>query len=381
LFGHGDPEITAPIRIFNTTPLSPSSTEFRHDCVSIISPCYNVERFIGRFFDSLVGQSYKQLEVILVNDGSTDGTGELIRVSVPRLEAEGYIVKMVEQENRGLAGAIDAGLKHFTGEFLTWPDPDDWLTLDSIERRVELMRRFPDAGLLRTACRLYLDERGEFGGDLGRVGGDPVVLDDLFSRLFLGRTHYHPVCYFARSSPFLASTGRSIHVAEGGNSQNLQMLLPLTERFPTIEVGEICANYTVRADSRSHRDVTPGPKVKRIMMLLDNLLQTIPKLAGNHNEYRRVAEQAWLRNRLLITAFEGNLVSDGEAALGRSGLSAVRRLLARAILHGKARFFPSSNHLTPEGGSAPYATRAFRKVVRFDPDSVSLPLPSTRVDI
>jgi glycosyltransferase involved in cell wall biosynthesis len=349
--------------------------------VSIIAPCYDVERFIVRFIDSLVDQTYKRLEIILVNDGSTDRTGEMIRKSLSCLELEGYIVKVVEQANRGLAGAIDTGLKHFTGEFVTWPDPDDWLTPDSITRRVELMRRFPDAGLLRTACRLYLDERGEFGGDLGRVGGDPVVLGDLFSRLFLGRTHYHPVCYFARSSAFLATTGRSIHVAEGGNSQNLQMLLPLTERFPTVEAGEICANYTMRADSRSRRDVTPAPKVRRITMLVDNLMQTIPKLAGDQVEYRKIAEQAWLRNRLLIAAFEGNLVSVGESALGRSGLSAVRRSLARTLLHGKARLFPSSNHLTPEGGSAPYATRAFRKVVHFDPDSVSLPLPSTRVGI
>lgn len=345
------------------------------DLVSLIVPCYNVERFIERFFDSLVAQTYKQLQIILVDDGSTDRTGELINQYVPHLENQGYIVKVIRQENRGLAGAVDTGLKHVTGDFLTWPDPDDWLTPDSIEIRVGLMKRFPQAGLIRTAARLFIDERGEFSGYLGRVGGDPVWLPDLFGRLFLGRTHYHPVCHFARTSAFLATTGQAIHVAEGGNSQNLQMLLPLTECHPTIEAGEVCANYTVRSDSRSRRDVTAKPKIRRTRMLLENLLETIPKLKGNHVEYRRIAEQAWLRNRMLMIAFEGNLVEEGKETLERSGLCPFRRRVALFLLRLKASLFPALNRLTPESQRMPLTSRVFLKCVRFDPKSVFLPLP------
>lgn len=353
-------------------------SENRTGIVSLIVPCYNVDRFISRFFDSLIRQTYKNIEVILVEDGPTDRTGELIEEAVPELEAEGYHVKLVRQPNRGLAGAVDTGLKHFTGEFLTWPDPDDWLTPHSIEVRVARMREFPEAGLLRTVAKNYIDEEGVFRGHLGELGSAPRWCPDLFGRLFLGRTHYHPVCHFVRSSAFLATTGRSIHVAEGGNSQNLQMLLPLTERFPTIETGDICANYTVRADSRSRRDVTAEPKAKRTQMLLENIFETIPKLAGDHEEYRRIARAAWLRNRQLIIAFEGNLVAEGERALDESGLGKIRRLIARVLIRAKAWIFPKWNQLTPEEAKAPLTTRAFLKVVRFDPDEVVLPLPSQR---
>ena len=102
------------------------------DLVSLIVPCYNVERYMPRFIESLAAQTYKRLQIVLVDDGATDGTGTLIAESVSRLEAEGYSVKVITQANRGLAGAVDTGLRHVTGEFLTWPDPDDWLTSDLI---------------------------------------------------------------------------------------------------------------------------------------------------------------------------------------------------------------------------------------------------------
>jgi len=85
--------------------------------VSVITPCYNVEMYLPKFLDSLLQQTYKSLEVILVDDGSTDNTQIILNEYAPRLEAEGYAVKVVHQENGGLASAINFGLKFFTGEF------------------------------------------------------------------------------------------------------------------------------------------------------------------------------------------------------------------------------------------------------------------------
>lgn len=347
----------------------------RVELVSIIVACYNVESFIARFLDSLLEQTYKRLEIIIVNDGSTDKTGEVILKYDPLLVAQGYYVKIVNQQNRGLAGAVDTGLKHFRGEFLTWLDPDDWLTPNSIELRVARMREYPDAGLLRTVTRNFIQDEGLFRGHLGEPGSSARWRPDLFALFFLGRTHYHNTGHFVRSSAFLATTGRSIHVAPGGNSQNIQMLLPLTERFATVETGDLCAYYAVRRDSRSHRDVNAAPKARRILMLLENILQTIPKLAGDHDRYRSIARSAWLRNRQLVIAFEGNLVKEGELALGECGLGKTRAFLARWVLRAKARHFPDWNRLTPDGAKPPITTRAFLKLVRFNPDLVVLPLP------
>lgn len=136
--------------------------------VSLLVPCYDVAAYFGTFLESVLEQTYRDLEVILVNDGSDIATTEALRNAVPRLEAAGFSVTLIEQENKGLAGAIDAGLKHVSGEFLMWPDPDDWLLPNSVERRVQIMRENPDVGLLRSNSRLFIEAKQEFDGHLDR---------------------------------------------------------------------------------------------------------------------------------------------------------------------------------------------------------------------
>lgn len=345
--------------------------------VSFIAPCYNVERFIGRFFDSLVAQTYKQLEVILVNDGSTDGTGELIRASVPLLEAEGYRVKVVEQENRGLAGAVDAGLKVFTGEFLTWPDPDDWLTPDSIEKRVKLFRDHPEAGLVRTSAAHFIDASAEFDGHSMEPDGNVRVTRELFSEFLFLRTFYHPVCHMARSSMFLECVGREIFF-QPKSSQNLQMLLPLAERYPAVVAGVVCGNYTIRSDSRSQRARTAADLIARMMMLRENTLRTIPKLRQNHQRLEVLTHEFYLRNRLGPVAFEGGLAAEAREFLARTTLSWPRRLAAGVLIGLRRSVLPERRSAAEAVREPDLLGRAFRKLTYFDPDRVNLGIPLGR---
>jgi glycosyltransferase involved in cell wall biosynthesis len=131
----------------------------REGLVSIISPCYNVEKLLPRLLDSLLVQSYKKLEIILINDGSSDNTWRTINEYVPRLEAQGYLVKVLNQKNEGVASVMNGGLKLFSGEFLTWPDSDDWLTPDSIAERVRVFREYPEVGLVRCNAEM-IDQQG-----------------------------------------------------------------------------------------------------------------------------------------------------------------------------------------------------------------------------
>ena len=101
--------------------------------VSIITPCYNVEKVVHRYLNSILSQTYKKIELILVNDGSTDKTEEILLSYKSIFESQGIIFKYIYQENKGLGGSINTGLKYFTGEYLCWPDPDDTLHPQSIE--------------------------------------------------------------------------------------------------------------------------------------------------------------------------------------------------------------------------------------------------------
>ena len=85
--------------------------------VSIITPCYNGAKYLNRFFDSLLQQTYSNIEVIIVNDGSIDETEEIILEHKEALLNKGYLFKYIKQENAGPAAAINAGLHVFTGDY------------------------------------------------------------------------------------------------------------------------------------------------------------------------------------------------------------------------------------------------------------------------
>lgn len=88
---------------------------------SIIVPVYNVEKYLEKCIQSLVEQTYKDFEVILVDDGSKDSSGEICDKY-----AEKYsFMKVIHQENRGLSGARNTGLKNAVGEWIAFVDSDD----------------------------------------------------------------------------------------------------------------------------------------------------------------------------------------------------------------------------------------------------------------
>ncbi|MGL5050852.1 MAG: glycosyltransferase family 2 protein [Fusobacteriaceae bacterium] len=91
--------------------------------VSIIVPAYNVEKYIKRCLDSLINQTLKEIEIIVINDGSTDFTGNIVKDFLKKDNR----IKYIEQENRGLAGARNRGLKEAQGKYINHLDGDDYI--------------------------------------------------------------------------------------------------------------------------------------------------------------------------------------------------------------------------------------------------------------
>lgn len=97
--------------------------------VSVIIPVYNTAPYLHEALSSITRQTLQELEIIIVNDGSTDGSGEIIREVA---ETDGRI-KVFEQENRGLSCARNAGIPLAAGEYVYFMDSDDKLELDALE--------------------------------------------------------------------------------------------------------------------------------------------------------------------------------------------------------------------------------------------------------
>lgn len=104
--------------------------------ISIIVPVYGVEAYLGRCMESLLSQTYQNLEIILVDDGSPDRCPALCDA----YKAQDARVQVIHQENAGLSGARNAGLSIARGEYVAFVDSDDYVAADYIRALYELMQ-------------------------------------------------------------------------------------------------------------------------------------------------------------------------------------------------------------------------------------------------
>ena len=105
--------------------------------VSIIIPVYNVERFVKKSILSAMNQTYKDLEIVIVNDGSTDNSGKICH----EIEEKDNRVKVYDKENGGVSSTRNFGIAHATGEYLMFLDGDDLLTPNAVEGLLEYLQR------------------------------------------------------------------------------------------------------------------------------------------------------------------------------------------------------------------------------------------------
>ena len=93
--------------------------------ISVIVPVYNVENYLGKCLDSLINQTYKDIEIICINDGSTDNSLNILR----EYEQMDSRIIIIDQKNGGLSNARNIGLKEAAGEYIMFVDSDDWIDL------------------------------------------------------------------------------------------------------------------------------------------------------------------------------------------------------------------------------------------------------------
>ncbi|MEO0737461.1 MAG: glycosyltransferase family 2 protein [Cyanobacteria bacterium J06649_12] len=119
--------------------------------VSVVIPVFNAEKFVGKTISSVLAQTYSELEVLIVDDGSPDRSIEICRqFDDPR-------IKIIQQANRGLAGARNTGIRHATGDYIALVDADDLWTEDKIEKHVGHLETNPHVGISFSYSRL-IDE-------------------------------------------------------------------------------------------------------------------------------------------------------------------------------------------------------------------------------
>lgn len=124
--------------------------------VSIIIPTYNRAQYIAETIESVLAQTYRDIEIIVIDDGSKDNTGEVVKQFGDR-------VRYVWQQNSERAVSRNNGLKLSKGEFVSFPDSDDCWLPETVSEMVETMRRVPAAGVVAMSCAIVNSDRRVMG--------------------------------------------------------------------------------------------------------------------------------------------------------------------------------------------------------------------------
>lgn len=151
--------------------------------VSVIIPCYNVAEFVQDAVNSALDQTYRNLDVVVVDDGSTDHSLQVLQFLERRRNDSR--LRVIVQRNRGLSGARNTGLRHAHGELIAFLDADDMWSPDKIARHVALMAADHRIGLSFSES-LYLQENGRPTGAVLSTRKLEPTLHDMLRRNHFG---------------------------------------------------------------------------------------------------------------------------------------------------------------------------------------------------
>lgn len=192
--------------------------------VSIIVPVYNGEQFIAQSVESVLAQSYQHFELIIINDGSTDGSAEVCRSFTDSR------IRLLSQRNKGLPGARNAGIRASNGTLLGFLDADDSWHQDKILRHVNHFQQLPNLGLSYSNSRL-MDDEGIDMGIVQNMGLNPTRFGDLFVRNVIGNG----------SNAFLR---REVFSGRKSDPQRFPPIEPFDPRFLRAEDYELWARIS-----------------------------------------------------------------------------------------------------------------------------------------
>lgn len=229
------------------------------DLVSVIIPCYNGEHFIERSIRSVIEQNYPYIELIVIDDGSTDKSKDIILKLKKEFDNENRKLKYIFQENRGLGGAIDTGLKSVAGKYLTLLDADDRYLPDSIKEKVEFLISHSNyTGVRSNGWRICGNQRWLFVNDEIEKTSEniaPLIIE--------GITNNWAGSYMLRTDILFASyPDRSIYPSRYG--QNIQLLFPCAYKGKFGFIDKPLMEYILQPTSLSRANHSQASKEKSL---------------------------------------------------------------------------------------------------------------------
>lgn len=254
--------------------------------VSILTPCYNAENLVTRLFDSILIQDYDNMEVIIINDGSTDDTLSVLERYSSLFNEKNIPYKYVSQVNQGLANTINNGLKMINGDYLIWPDADDWFNSSSaISRMVQILDSKKDYSCVRVLAN-YINE--ETRKETPIIPIDPTK-EDLFEDFFYWNDNiWAPAgSHMIRVNTLFNQLDNKNIYSNRHGGQNYQLMLPVLYHNKCYTIQEHLFNILVRKGSHSRGTYSAYNKeILRWKDSIDLMVHTISSIKTMEKEQK-----------------------------------------------------------------------------------------------
>lgn len=268
--------------------------------VSVIIPCYNAEKFVDKGLRSIYEQDYSCVEIIVINDGSTDKSEEIILNWKERFKEKGFTLKYRYQENKGQAYATEVALGLVDGKYITLLDADDYFLPGSIRKRAMFLELHPDYAAVRSNGWM---ERGQ-SRELFITKEKEKNIKDLFTALIFGETNNWAGTYMLRADIlFETYPERKIYTSRYG--QNIQLLLPVAYKRRFGYIDEPLMVYVLHENSHSQAislDKQFQKEEKNAWGYRDiyiHMLDIIIKEPENYKKYRNAFDASFFRCAML----------------------------------------------------------------------------------
>ena len=236
---------------------------------SVVIPAYNRARFLPECLDSVLAQTFTDWECIVVDDGSTDGTRELVADYIRRDSRFRYLW----QENAGASAARNAGIERARGEWIAFLDSDDRYYPDALAHFHAAASRFAEVQIVCGYLDYHFTARDELDYHIAARDAPAISVADAFHAMTSFRVGMPPL--FMSSA---AVTPRVIAEAGGfssayGTAEDTEFWIRATARFEVATVHTVVAHYRRgHGDSKHERFVASGKKIEVLSRILRDVV-------------------------------------------------------------------------------------------------------------
>lgn len=273
--------------------------------VSLITYCFNGERFIRTYFEALLAQTYTELEVFFFNNGSADATGEIAEEYRPLLEKKFRTVYIEHYaENQPTVSLKNKALSQMHGTYFCGVDSDDIMTPDHVEKMVAYLEAHPEKDLVFCKLQILNENTGKHTGIMEikpRETAKEHFLDCLFSRNMI----YTPIASMTRTEGFLRAN-HELNIFETRYGENYQLLLPLLYyKIPGLldmPLGE----YLVRGDSYTAKLANYEKRITALEAQIVTINETLKQMQiPDEKKYARMSEKRLRKDCLSVAITSG----------------------------------------------------------------------------